>query len=295
MPRFDTIAPNVYKRVLIFGPPKVGKSLLAAKLAEEFFLDWHDAEQGYEVIRQLPVEWQQRINLYRYPDTPDFPIAVDSWRKIVKNGTYKICNTHGKVDCSLPDCKEAYDTYDNTPGQFNRIRVFDSLTQFSNSSTNFITKRVIAAAPAGKKPLAEDVKFGYDEYGLQGKINEQFLSYVQQAQSHIICISHETEVELEDGKNKLVATLGTRNYSRNSAKAFDHVIYCSVNSGKHNFGSSTTYMNNVVAGSRTNVSLETMAIPSLLPIFRGEVPSVSDIQAAKTPGQIALANLRGVK
>jgi hypothetical protein len=282
------VAPTKYIKVLIFGPPKVGKSLLAGKLASHFKLDWLDAENGSEVLRQLPIEHQRNINLFSFPDTSSYPIAVESWRKIVKgSGELKICHTHGKVSCTLCTTPELNDILDLTPGKLDRIIVFDSLTQFTNSAGAYFTNKLIKASNG--KLSNEDVKFGFDEYGAQGRVCEEFLSHIQQAKYHLICISHEQEVELEDGKNKLVATLGTRNYSRNSAKAFGHVVYCDVKNGKHNFGSSTTYLNNVVSGSRTGAALEKMEIPSLLPIFRGEIPTPVE---AKTPGQIALGNLK---
>jgi len=60
---------------------------------------------------------------------------------------------------------------------------------------------------------------------------------------------------------------GTTAFSRNTAKYFDHVVYCQVSNKKHNFASSTTYANNVLTGSRTDVALEVNKIPTLLDIF----------------------------
>ena len=71
-------------RVLIFGGPKAGKTLLAGKLAEHYKLVWIDMEKGYETLFQLPKDWQERIELVSLPDTRSFPIAIETCLKLVK-------------------------------------------------------------------------------------------------------------------------------------------------------------------------------------------------------------------
>ena len=92
---------------------------------------------------------------------------------------------------------------------------------------------------------------------------------------------------MEDGKDKLVPTAGTRNFSRNAAKYFDEVIYCEVKNKKHIAGSSTLYNGNILTGSRTGSVLESQAEPSLIPIFKGEVKPTN--QAAQTPASAQVA------
>ncbi len=118
---------------------------------------------------------------------------------------------------------------------------------------------------------------------------ETFLSHVQQAKFHIICISHETETEMEDGKIKIVPTAGTRNFSRNSAKYFDTVIYTQVSNMKHTFKSSTTSTVNIVVGSRTDYDID--KIGSLLPLFNGKMPAPEAAKPNVTNGQKAAADL----
>jgi hypothetical protein len=98
---------------------------------------------------------------------------------------------------------------------------------------------------------------------------------------------------MEDGKNKLVPTAGTRNFSRNTAKYFDEVIYCEVKNKKHIAASSSTYANNVLSGSRTGQVLETQANASLIPIFKGEIPSTTNAQL--TPASTALTHLQSLR
>jgi hypothetical protein len=109
---------------------------------------------------------------------------------------------------------------------------------------------------------------------------------VQQSKYNIVCITHETETEMEDGRKKLVPVAGTASFSRNTAKYFDDVIYCEVKNKKHQFASSTTYANNILTGSRSAVSLETDERPSLLKIF------TSPAAVVETQAHTALAALK---
>ena len=271
-------------RVLLFGPPKSGKSLLAGKLAEEFNLIWIDMENGYDVLFQLPLDQQERIEIIALPDTRSYPIAIETCLKLIKGQKGKVCEAHGKFNCMV--CAK-----DNAPTievDFNNIPldtivVFDSLTQLTNSGIANITKL-----------QPDDYKLQQDDWGNLGKLMDTFLSHVQQAPFHVLCISHETEAEMENGKNKLVPTAGTRNFSRNSAKYFDEVLYCEVKNKRHVVGSSTVYNGNILTGSRSGAVLEGQATPSLIPIFKGAVQKTaqpSNISNIDTPGQKAVSSL----
>jgi len=122
---------------------------------------------------------------------------------------------------------------------------------------------------------------------------ETFLSHVQQANYNVICISHETEAELEDGKTKLVPVAGTRNFSRNTAKYFDHVVYAEVKNKKHSFYSSTTSASNLNTGSRTGIVLENISGSPLISMFSQPTqptaikPTQSEVQTTKLSGILA--------
>lgn len=270
--------------VLLFGPPKSGKTQLAGELSSQFKLIWFDLEAGVDTLLKLPAEQQDRIEVISLPDTRSYPIAIETCLKAIKGGPIDICELHGKVAC-LP-CKKAEGLFTSLElGKLplDTIVVFDSLTQLTNSATANITKT-----------QPDDYKMQHDDWGNLGKLMDTFLSHVQQAPFHIVCISHETEVEMEDGKNKLVPTAGTRNFSRNTAKYFDEVCYCEVKNKKHVVGSSTIYSGNTLTGSRSGNSLETSTSPSLIPIFTGQIiPSnpVTDKTPATTSVD-ALAALR---
>ena len=268
-------------RALIFGPPKSGKSLLVGKLAAEFNLLWFDLENGYDVLFQLPEEQQERIEIISIPDTRSFPIAIQTCLKVIKGQRGKICEAHGSWNCPLC-AKSGAPQIDIELGNLplDTIVVFDSLTQLTNSAIAHITKN-----------QPEDYKLEYDDWANLGKLMDTFLSHVQQAGFHVVCISHETEAEMEDRKQKLVPTAGTRNFSRNSAKYFDEVIYCEVKNRRHIAGSSTLYNGNILTGSRSGSVLESQTDASLIPIFKGERILAPAIVNTNTPAQKAVTGL----
>lgn len=291
---------NKTSRVIVFGEPKSGKTELVARLSEHYKLIYFDLENGFETMLKLPVAWQERIDIVSIPDTKTFPIAIETLLKVVTGNPVDICDTHGKVSCPL--CKKAGNTF--TRVCLNEIRddtivVIDSLTQLSNSAMNHITK------------YQEDTyKPEWPDYRSQGQLLDKFLSQIQQAPYNICCITHVVETELEDGAKRLVPTCGTTAFSRNTAKYFDHVVYCQVKNRKHCFASSTTYSSSVLTGSRTDVIMEAADKPSLISIYgvpakitevteppkeiildAPELPETTESRPI-TPGQVAVSNLK---
>jgi len=271
-------------RVLLFGPPKSGKTQLAGELSKEFNLLWFDLENGIDTLKKLPQEQQDRIEVLSIPDTRSFPIAIQTLLKVIRGTKYSICDTHGVIGClHCTKSGASFVSVELNTLSLDTIVVFDSLTQLTNSAIAHITK---------DKP--EDYKLQHDDWGNLGKLMDVFLSHVQQAGFHVVCISHETEAEMEDGKNKLVPTAGTRNFSRNSAKYFDEVIYCEVKNRRHIAASSTLYNGNILTGSRTGAVLENQQSASLIPIFKGEVIPESIVNTG-TPAQTAMSALEKLR
>lgn len=262
MAKLSSVSHNKTSRVLVYGAPKTGKTELVGKLAAKFDLVYFDLENGFETLLKLPPTAQERVELLRIPDSRVFPVAIDTMLKVVSGNKVVICEDHGKVNC--PVCTKA--GLVGTTVHLNElpptaIVVVDSLTQLANSTMSFITK---------DKP--DDYKYEWDDYRRQGTLMDKFLSQVQQARYNIVCITHETETEMEDGKKKLVPVAGTTTFSRNTAKYFDHVVYCELKNKAHKFASSTTYAGNIVTGSRLDIEIEKAESPSLLDIFeRGTI------------------------
>jgi len=265
MAKLSTQSSSATHRIIIYGAPKTGKTQLAGDLAEFYNLLWFDLENGHETLFKLPIAWQERIELINLPDTRSYPIAIETCLKVIK-GPVSICEAHGKVSCMICKREEAPTVDVNLPAlDHNSIVVFDSLTQLTNSAIAFITKN-----------QSDDYKLNYDDWGSLGKLLDIFLSHIQQARYNVIVISHETEAETEGKKKTLVPVGGTRNFSRNVAKYFDHVIYAERKNKKHVFASSTQYATNILTGSRTDVSMEGASKPSLLSIFKPSNDSNTD-------------------
>jgi hypothetical protein len=257
------------QRVILYGAPKTGKTLIAGKLSEHYKMIWVDMENGHETLFQLPQAHQDNIELINLPDTRSYPIAIETVLKMVKSKV-EICEEHGKVGCMI--CKREatkspelagslFTTVDLNSLGNEYIVVFDSLTQLSNSAIANITKNE-----------NDDYKLQHDDWGNLGKLLDIFLSHIQQAKYNVIVISHEVEAQSEGTKKStLVPMGGTRNFSRNVAKYFDHVVYCERKNKKHTFASGTTYATNILAGSRTDISMEALEATSLLPIFKPDV------------------------
>ncbi len=299
MAKLSSKAHSATHRVMIFGAPKSGKTQLAGALAEYFNLIWVDMENGHETLFKLPKDQQERIELINLPDTRSYPIAIETVLKMVK-GPVSICEEHGKVSCML--CKKAmieaekaetetegqvvssdYFTDVNLPAlNHESIVVFDSLTQLSSSAVSFITKN-----------QPDDYKLNYDDWGNLSKLLDIFLSHIQQAGYNVIVISHETEAETEGKKKTLVPVGGTRNYSRNVAKFFDHVIYAERKNKKHMFASDTQYSNNIMTGSRTDVKMEDSEAPSLLAIFKPELYASMNKGTAAKPATATKSTTAG--
>lgn len=263
------------QRVLVYGPPKTGKTELVGKLAEHYNLIWFDIEKGWTTLLKLPTEWQERINIISIPDSKIFPIAAETWPKIVKGGPVSICNEHGKVSCGLCNKEnKPVDVVNMNKVSGRTIVVFDSLTQLTNSLLANITK----ASPDDYKPERDD-------WGQLKFLIDKFLSQIQAAGYNIVCITHEEEVQMEDGSNKLVPSSGSAKSSRNTAKYFDHVIYCEVKNKKHTFKSSTISGLALVTGSRTGVDMEKNKEPSLLDIFTSWKEWENEDETQKTQEQ----------
>lgn len=257
MPKLTSMKESKVKHILVYGPPKAGKTRLAGALAEAKKIIWFDFERGHGTLFQLPQEWQDRIEVFIIPDHRHYPMAIETALKVVKGAPVEICEEHGKVAC--PMCAK-----ENKPknrvclGELgpDDVVVFDSMTQLKNSSIANITKA---------KP--DDYKMEWDDWGNLGKVMDTFLGYIQAAPYNAVVISHEDMVELVDGKKKIVPVAGTSNFSRNSAKYFDEVVYAYIENKKHKFASSTTFSNQIQTGGRSAFRLESSAEPKLLDLF----------------------------
>lgn len=255
--------------ICIFGDPKTGKSTLVAQLAEAGYnLIWVSMDNGHSVLYKLPQKAQERIDLIRLPDTRDFPVGADTCLKIASGASLKICDIHGQVNCShcQRNNSSVWSTVHCRSHDSNTIIVFDNISQLADSVMNFATEG---------KP--DGYKSGFDEYRLQGFLMNKFLTDLQQAPWHSICIAHVCETSMEDDGKKLVPWIGSVPFSRQAGKYFDHMIYCNTRNKKHIAGSSSVFDMRAVTGSRTDIAIEDAKYKevSLVPIMKSVIVRVN--------------------
>ena len=261
MPSLNEMQESPIKHVIVYGPPKAGKTELVGKLAEKFNLKWMDLERGVSTLFKLPTDWKSRIDVLQIPDTRTTPMAIETMLKVIKGAPVEICHKHGKVACPLCNKENLPKTRVclNEMGPDDCL-VVDSLTQLTNSAIANITRN-----------QPDDYKLQRDDWGNLGKVMDMFLSHVQAAPYNIVCISHENAVQVvgaAEGVEKLVPVAGSSTFSRNAAKYFDEVVYCEVKNKKHMFSSSTTAHLNKLTGGRSGFSLEASTEPKLIDLWR---------------------------
>lgn len=257
--------PAVSKKILVYGPPKSGKTDLVGQLASTKKLWWFDLEDGVKTLLHSPrmkKEWFDNIELFKIPDTQIFPIAARTLLKVIKGMPVEVCHAHGAVAC--PICKKegaGVSTISLKDFTNDDVLVIDSVSQLAASAMNDIQKDVISKDQFEKKP-------DWDDYANQGRIMDRIFSILQQAPFNVVAISHEQLVEMEDGRKKLVPIGGTSQFSKTFAKYFDDVVYIDVVNKKHKAASSSTYSSSIVMGSRSGKELEKGTEPSLLELFK---------------------------
>lgn len=258
MAKLSKLARSQEQRVCIFGPPKSGKTELAGKLAQHYKLLVFSLENGHSTFFKLPPEYQENIEIINIRDSREYPIAAETMLKVIKGDKTNICASHSKVSCPICSKNPAaeIDTVHLKALGPEWIVVIDSLTQLTNSFIAHITKN------------QDDMyKLQLDDWGALRVLIDKFLSQIQVAPYNVICITHEEEAKFEDGRVKIVPVSGSSNSSRNTAKYFDHIVYCNVINKKHVVGSATDYSMSVLTGSRTDAKLEASKEPTLLDMF----------------------------
>jgi hypothetical protein len=260
MAKLNTIVKSKTRRIVVYGPPKAGKTLLAGAMAEKMNVLYFGLENGHNTLFQLPEEWQSRIEVIALPDSKTYPIAIETMMKVFKGDPCTVCEEHGKVNCPIctKDSKPVVPVHLKALDE-SWVVVMDSATQLTASAISNITKG---------KP--DDYKMLTDDWGSLGKHLEAVFSQVQAARYNIVVLSHEIDVADEKKPEKLVPLAGSKNFSRNFAKYFDDVVHCKVTNKKHSFGSSTGYSMSTLTGSRSNFSLEDSMEPKLLDFFYPE-------------------------
>ena len=195
MAKLDECEDILGSTTLIFGEPKVGKTELAGRLAEYFKIIWLDLENGSRTLRtRIPKEFHKNIELVKIPDTRTNPVGIETLLKIYTGAPVNICNLHGIVNCvscgKIPNSSTRICL--NELNREEHLVVCDGLSQLTDS----------AYAKIGKGDPT--YKFEWDDWLAMNQLLAMVLSAQQQAKYNSLFITHEVEVEMEDGSKKIV-------------------------------------------------------------------------------------------
>jgi len=267
-------------KVLVYGPPKSGKTALVGALAAAGFkLWWFDLEQGIKTLMNpqiLPAEYRKNISLFNIPDHRDYPVAIDAIRSLLKGGIKKYCFDHGVSMC--PQCAKNASAKWSEQIDLNSfgdkdILVIDSLSQLADSASNKVTRK--------ERIANDDYKESWDDYRTSGNYVKEVLGKIQVSKVNVCVISHDIDVEKDEKKEKIVPVGGTRNASLLTGKYFDEVIYMHVFNKRHVAHNSTTWSPTHLTGGRSSVNMEASGsdgAPTLADIFNGkESPTAKQV------------------
>lgn len=249
--KLSTLKQSAARKILIYGAPKTGKTELYGGLAKEKRLHVFDLEQSTKTFLKessAAYPYLESINVYPLPDMQTFPVAIGTILAVTKNVKLSICHKHGMVGCKVCKDPASFSEYDPTNFTPDDVVVVDSISQLAASAMNHIMRNSIAKDDFEKKPE-------WDNYAAQGAMMDRFGSWLQNAPFSIVCVSHETMVEMEDGTKKIVPIGGTSNFSKTFAKYFDDVVYCEIVNGKYVATCSAEDKTRVVVGSRSGRKL----------------------------------------
>lgn len=81
----DNYSTDTRTKVLVYGPPKAGKTALVGKLAEHFTLYWFDLEAGIKTLLNpaiLDPKFRKNVKVFSIPDHRLYPVAIDTVRDV---------------------------------------------------------------------------------------------------------------------------------------------------------------------------------------------------------------------
>lgn len=237
-------------KVIVFGPPKSGKTALLAQLATAGFkLHVCDLEQGIKTLLNpgiLDPKFRENISVVNIPDHRLKPVAISTVKKILSGSKQVICFSHGVPMC--PVCAKipgsAHTEINLSTFTKDDILVIDTLSQLSSSALNFTIKNEIM------KPGGEEYKPTFNDYMAQGAHLDHVLSLIQALNLNILVLSHDIDIDKKENSERLVPLGGTRNFSKTVAKYFDVVGFATIVNKKHRVFTSSTYSPDVLTGSR---------------------------------------------
>lgn len=259
MPNLEEIAANLAKKevpekpqtVMVYGAPKTGKSALVGQLAKKYKLYWFDIDRGSQVLfTAVPREFWKNIELIEIKDSQDEPRGIRSLNKLFKSkAIVNFCAEHVEANCAVCTVKKLPPavSIDVSKLDTRSVIVVDSASRLSDSAM---------AHALGQQGDMIFKKKEYSHYDNQGLLLKSIYTLAQYMPCHVVFISHEEELEHEDGTSKITPVSGTRNFSRKVAAYFDHVIYTQILNRKYCISSLGISNIKVQAGNRNNLDIK---------------------------------------
>lgn len=247
---------------LVYGQPMSGKTSWVSLFAESYRLHWIDLDGKFQsMYNHLDQAYWGNIEVYRVTSQPGKPHAANTVSRILKSTSLiKICDAHGEVSCQVCTKSSAsFTTFDPTTLTTKDIIVVDNLTTLSES----ILERHIG--------FTDEWNFRKPEYSDIAKWRmtlSTFFTYAKSRGCHVIFISHEEEMEQEDGTHKLTPVGATRAFATTMAGKFHHVLHTKFANGKFQITSLAAKDMNAQVGSVSG--LEVKDKDSLLKLFKGK-------------------------
>ena len=246
------------QKVLVYGPPKSGKTLLVGRLAEAGYnLTILDLDLGcITLVHNLSDEAKERVDVIQIPDTKERPQGIETVSQIFRDPAklHKICEEHGRINC--PTCtRENKEFYSLNISEFTskHVLVIDSFSQLSDSCMAYVASDVKGLDLNDK--LGEYTRVEFKHYDAQGRILSAICSAIQAAKFNVVVITHDQDVGGEHTES-IVPKGGTRNFAKSFGRYFDHIVYTEVMNKKHIAYSGTTDKPTVQIGGRSGVSLK---------------------------------------
>lgn len=247
--------------ILIYGPPKSGKSTLAgtaAKMKRIKRIYWVDGENGFGVLLSMGLTEEElaKIILIKIPDTKDTPFFIETILKMLTSKmAVKICELHGRVNC--PDCSKlptyAHEVFDMRSLTKDDLVVIDSGSQLGNSAISAVT-------------LGKDIfyKLMLDDWGNVRKYLTDICGVIQQAQyTNFVMLTQEMLTTGEDKVERIYPLVGSSTFSAEVTKYFGTVVHTHIALGKHAAASSSTYKSNLVTGARNKANIDKDPNPTM--------------------------------
>ena len=256
MPKLDILVeqkkadPNLEEKqtAIFYGDSFSGKTWGAAQLARRYKLLWLDLEDGWKTVKAaIPPEFYSNIIMLPLEEKlASGTMAKDVYAALSKP-KFKYYPDEKRINVPTMGKEMEVEEYAWEDIDTSWVVVLDTFSALSDSSMQHYLG-----------PNPGDMVFKkkeFSHYDFQGLYLNNVIAAGKKLPCHFVVISHQEQLEQEDGTDKLTPTGGTRNFSRKIPRKFDHAVHFKLYNKRHVVNTVTTNDNKVIAGSRNNVDI----------------------------------------